>query len=149
MFGCFGHRTIKTYTSSLSIVELKVHMDCTGCEERVRKAITKLDGVDSIDIDMDRQKVTVTGYVDQKKVLKVVRRAGKKAEYWPSPYDSQYYPYIAEYHDDPTYTSSYNYYRHGYNLEYGEFPDMPYSHIIDDNMFAVFNEENVHACTIM
>ncbi|XP_068649500.1 heavy metal-associated isoprenylated plant protein 30-like [Aristolochia californica] len=149
MFGCFGQRTMPTYTSPLSIVELKVHMDCIGCEERVRKAISELDGVDSIDINMKQQKVTVTGYVDQKKVLKVVRRAGKKAEYWPSPYDSQYYPYIDEYHDNPTFTSTYNYYRHGCNLEYGDFPDMPYSHIIDDHMIAVFNDENVHACNIM
>lgn len=29
-------------------------------------------GVDSLEINMDTQKVTVTGYVDQRKVLKVV-----------------------------------------------------------------------------
>ncbi|KAK3212044.1 hypothetical protein Dsin_016750 [Dipteronia sinensis] len=48
-------------------------------------------GVHNLDIDMDKQKVTVTGYVDQRKVLKVMRRTGRKAEFWPFPYDSEYH----------------------------------------------------------
>ncbi|KAL7225593.1 hypothetical protein ACSBR1_020875 [Camellia fascicularis] len=42
MFGwCFGRTQI---SNAMSIVELLVHMDCDGCEKRVRKAISKLDG---------------------------------------------------------------------------------------------------------
>jgi len=37
-------------------------------------------GVDDIDIDMGLQKVTVTGWADQKKVLKTVRKTGRRAE---------------------------------------------------------------------
>ncbi|KFK34925.1 hypothetical protein AALP_AA5G211700 [Arabis alpina] len=57
---------------ALSVVELLVDMDCQGCEKKVRKAISKLDGVDTVEIDVDRQKVTVTGYVDRDEVLKMV-----------------------------------------------------------------------------
>ncbi|XP_048236113.1 heavy metal-associated isoprenylated plant protein 45 isoform X2 [Ricinus communis] len=125
-------------------------MDCEGCEKRIRRAISKMEGVDSLEIDMDRQKVTVTGYVDQRKVLKVVRRTGRKAEFWPFPYDVEYYPYAAQYLDETTYTTSYNYYRHGFNESvHGYFPDQAYE-TVDDNTVHLFSEDNVHAyCTIM
>ncbi|KZV48789.1 heavy metal-associated isoprenylated plant protein 26, partial [Dorcoceras hygrometricum] len=133
------------------IVELRVHMDCEGCEKRIRRAISKLDGkgVDSLEIDMDMQKVRVTGYVDKRRVLKLVRRTGRKAEFWPSPYDSEYYPYAAQYLSESNFTSSYNYYTHGQNESmHGYFPHLPYQ-TIDDKIMYSFNEENVHACAIM
>lgn len=109
-----------------------------------------LTGVDTLDIDMDSQKVTVTGYVDQRKVLKVVRRTGRKAEFWPSPYDGAYHPFAAQYLEDSTHTSSYNYYQHGYNESVrGYFPDPAFSIIIDDHTANLFNDDNVHACNIM
>lgn len=107
-------------------------------------------GVDSLNIDMDKQKVTVTGYVDERKVLKVVRRTGRKAEFWPFPYDSEYYPYAATYLDESTFTSSYNYYQHGFNESvHGYFPDQAYETVPDDTVH-LFSEDNVHAyCIIM
>ncbi|CAL5356687.1 unnamed protein product [Camellia sinensis] len=148
MFGwCFGRTQI---SNAMSIVELLVHMDCDGCEKRVRKAITKLDGVDSLDIDMDKQKVTVTGYVDQRRVLKVVRRTGRKAEFWPYPYDNDYYPYAAQYLDESTFSSTYNYFTHGYNENvHGYLPDPLYS-TVNTEIYELFSEDNVHhACTMM
>ncbi|XP_028955161.1 heavy metal-associated isoprenylated plant protein 45 isoform X2 [Malus sylvestris] len=125
-------------------------MDCEGCEKRIRRAISKIEGVDSLEIDMDTQKVTVTGYVDQRKVLKVVRRTGRRAEFWPFPYDSEYYPYASQYFDESTYSSSYNYYMHGYNEGvHGYFPDQLYS-TVADNTVHLFSDDNVHAyCTLM
>jgi hypothetical protein len=38
-------------------------------------------GIDSIDINMEMQKVTVMGWADEKKVLKTVRKTGRRAEY--------------------------------------------------------------------
>ncbi|XP_048321824.1 heavy metal-associated isoprenylated plant protein 45 isoform X1 [Ziziphus jujuba] len=148
MFGSWSRR--KRFSNAMSIVELAVHMDCEGCEKRIRRAVSKIDGVDSLEIDMDKQKVTVTGYVDQRKVLKVVRRTGRKAEFWPFPYDSEYYPYAAQYLDESTYASSYNYYTHGYNENvHGYFPDQAYS-TVDDQTVHLFSDDNVHAyCTIM
>ncbi|KAK8956619.1 Heavy metal-associated isoprenylated plant protein 26 [Platanthera zijinensis] len=125
-------------------------MDCEGCEKRVRKAISKLEGVDTVEIDAEKQKVTVTGYVDHRKVLKIVRRTGRKAEFWPSPYDGEYYPFALQYLEDSTYSSTHNYYTHGYNSSvHGYFPDPAYSVIFDDNAIALFNDDNVHACIIM
>lgn len=107
-------------------------------------------GVDSLEIDMDKQKVTVTGYIDERKVLKVVRRTGRKAELWPFPYDSEYYPYASRYLDESTYASSYNYYRHGYNESvHGYFPDQAYS-TVPDQTVHLFSDDNVHAyCNVM
>lgn len=107
-------------------------------------------GVDSLEIDMDKQKVTVTGYIDQRKVLKMVRRTGRKAEFWPFPYDSEYYPYASHYLDESTYSSSYNYYHHGFNESVrGYFPDQAYS-TVPDQTVHLFSDDNVHAyCSIM
>ncbi|GMH28629.1 hypothetical protein Nepgr_030472 [Nepenthes gracilis] len=141
------HRQIAA--ESLSVVELLVHMDCEGCVKRIQRAISKLHGVDKLDIDMDKQKVTVTGYVDQRDVLKVVRRTGRKAEFWPCPYDSEYYPYAAQYLDESTFASTYNYYTHGFNESvHGYFPDQAYS-TVDDHVVSLFNDDNVQACAIM
>ncbi|KAH6779505.1 hypothetical protein C2S52_010742 [Perilla frutescens var. hirtella] len=146
---CFKLRA--PLSNAMSVVELLVHMDCEGCEKRIRKAISKLDGVDSMEIDMGKQKVTVRGYVDRRRVLKVVRRSsGRKAEFWAFPYDSEYHPYAAAYLDESTFTSSYNYYAHGYNDPFhGYFPDLPYS-TIDHHITYRFSDENVNAtCSIM
>lgn len=99
---------------------------------------------------MEKQKVRVTGYVERKKVLKVVRRTGRKAEYWPFPYNTEYYPYASEYLNESTFTSSYNYYMHGHNESvHGYFPDQPYS-TLHDQTVSLFSDDNVHAyCTIM
>ncbi|XP_057952091.1 heavy metal-associated isoprenylated plant protein 45 [Malania oleifera] len=136
--------------NAMSIVELAVHMDCEGCEKRIRRAISKLEGVDTLDIDMDKQKVTVTGHVNHKRVLRAVRRTGRKAELWPFPYDSEYYPYASQYLDESTYSSTYNYYRHGFNESvHGYFPDQAYSTLVDDQTLHLFSDDNAHACNIM
>ncbi|KAL5997886.1 Heavy metal-associated isoprenylated plant protein 28 [Asimina triloba] len=64
---------------------MRVHMCCAGCEEKVEKALRKIEGIDDIDIDMAMQKVTVTGWADQKKILKTIRKAGRRAKLWPFP----------------------------------------------------------------
>ncbi|MBA0600837.1 hypothetical protein Gorai_004033 [Gossypium raimondii] len=106
--------------------------------------------VDSLEIDMDKQKITVRGYVEETKVLKVVRRTGRKAEFWPFPYDTEYYPYASQYLDESTYTSSYNYYRHGFNESvHGYFPHQPYT-TVPDQTVHLFSDDNVHAyCNVM
>ncbi|KAJ6855875.1 hypothetical protein NC651_040485 [Populus alba x Populus x berolinensis] len=70
-----------------SIIEMRVHMDCAGCESKVKNALEKVKGVDDIDIDMGLQQVTVTGWANQKKVLKTVHKTGRRAELWQLPYN--------------------------------------------------------------
>lgn len=146
-----------------TIVEMIVHMDCPGCESKIRKALQRLDGVDNIDIDMGMQKVTVTGCADQEKVLKTVRKNGRQAELWPFPYNpeyqnfNQYYNYDQYQHQsDPTtyFTSdhsisSYNYYEHDYNGHELGYYQPPYSTILDQQASALFSDENSSACSIM
>lgn len=63
-------------------------------------------GVDDIDVDMAMQKVTVMGWADQKKVLKVVRKTGRRAELWPYPYNPEYYNFNKQYYDRQQYDQS-------------------------------------------
>ncbi|KAI3456159.1 hypothetical protein Pfo_012822 [Paulownia fortunei] len=98
----------------MTIVEMRVHMDCPGCESKVMKALSKLDGVDDIDIDINKQKVTVMGWADQNKVLKTVRKTGRKAELWPFPYEPLCHDYYGHYYGSPA-----NYFYSDHNSWYG------------------------------
>nr|CAB3500287.1 unnamed protein product [Digitaria exilis] len=110
----------------LQTVELRVGMCCQGCERVVRQAIQNLRGVESVEVNLRTEKVTVRGYVDRMKVLQEVRRSGKKAEFWPSGggggaarwFASSSSPRRGYFRDDGggSYRrDSYNYRRHGYS----------------------------------
>ncbi|TYK06031.1 heavy metal-associated isoprenylated plant protein 21-like [Cucumis melo var. makuwa] len=147
-----NHSSIQKFRSAkgTKTVELKVRMCCTGCERVVKDAIYKLRGVDSVEVDLELEKVTVIGYVDRNKVLKVVRRAGKRAEFWPYPEPPLYFTSATDYFKDTTreFKESYNYYRHGYNV--GEkHGTIPMSHRGDDKVSNMFNDDNVNACHVM
>ncbi|CAI9089219.1 OLC1v1023752C1 [Oldenlandia corymbosa var. corymbosa] len=133
----------------MTTVEMLVHMDCPGCVSKIRKALRHLKGIDNIDIDVAMQKVTVTGSADQMKVLKTVRKTGRRAELWQLPYDpviknhntntavvppnannygaggpaAGYMPALIS---QPPAASSYNYYKHGY--DYGQDHQQAYFH---------------------
>ncbi|KAL5982071.1 hypothetical protein ACLOJK_016140 [Asimina triloba] len=73
----------KKKRKQVQTVELKVRMDCDGCELKIKKALSSMKGVQSVDIDRKQNKVSVTGYVTANKVMKKVQSTGKKAEPWP------------------------------------------------------------------
>ncbi|ERN08110.1 hypothetical protein AMTRI_Chr09g37210 [Amborella trichopoda] len=133
---------------SLQIVELKVRMCCTGCVKEVKTALSKLRGVDSVDINLELEKVTVTGYVDRNKVLKYVRRSGKRAEFWPTPHEPLYFTTASNYYQDVNaYKETYNYWRHGYNGDrHGQVVS---AYRPDDKVSTIFSDDNVHACCVM
>ncbi|CAH9124982.1 unnamed protein product [Cuscuta epithymum] len=135
---------------SLQTVELKVRMCCTGCERVVKVAIKKLRGVDSIEINLELEKVKVVGYVERNKVLKAVRRAGKRAEFWPYPNPPLYFTSTDHYFKDMTteYRKSYNYRRHGYNTgdKHGILLTTQRG---DDKISNFFNDDNVNSCCLM
>ena len=76
-------------------MEIKVKMDCEGCERRVRHSVEGMKGVTQVEVDPKQSKLTVVGYVEPEKVLHRVRyRTGKKADFWPYvPYDVVAHPY--------------------------------------------------------
>ncbi|MED6123505.1 hypothetical protein PIB30_117929 [Stylosanthes scabra] len=142
----------------MTIVEMCVHMDCPGCETKIKKALKKLPGVDEVDIDMKLQKVTVMGWAEQKKVLKAVRKTGRRAELWPYPYNPEYHAFTRQYYYNNNHTtmmssssSSYNYYHHGYTNadDFGYYRKPVAASMLSDNAMAMFSDENPHACSIM
>ncbi|KAG6383631.1 hypothetical protein SASPL_156607 [Salvia splendens] len=66
-------------------VELKVGMSCQGCVGAVKRVLGKLDGVESYDIDLEQQKVTVKGNVQPDVVLQTVSKTGKATAFWEAP----------------------------------------------------------------
>ncbi|KAA3455659.1 heavy metal-associated isoprenylated plant protein 22-like [Gossypium australe] len=139
----------------MTMVEMRVHMDCKGCVAKIRKALGKLEGVDSIEIDMENQKVSVMGWAasDHMKVLKTVRKTGRRAELWPYPFNPQnqfYYEYCQTDSKGPPWPSSYNYYRHGYDgHDHGYYQPPPYETLISERASSIFSDENPNACSIM
>ncbi|KAG6555710.1 hypothetical protein Mapa_002947 [Marchantia paleacea] len=64
-------------------VVLKVGMSCEGCVGAVKRAIAKMDGVESSVVDIKEQKVTIVGNVKPDEVLEKVSKTGKPTEFWP------------------------------------------------------------------
>ncbi|XP_078448273.1 heavy metal-associated isoprenylated plant protein 27-like [Wolffia australiana] len=80
----------------LQTVEVKVRMDCEGCEKKVRESVKGMKGVTEVRVEPKMNKLAVTGFVEPAKVVKrVARKTGKKAELWPYvPYALVDHPYV-------------------------------------------------------
>ncbi|XP_042510816.1 protein SODIUM POTASSIUM ROOT DEFECTIVE 1-like [Macadamia integrifolia] len=65
------------------VVVLRVSLHCKGCAGKVRKHISRMEGVTSFTIDFATKKVTVIGDVTPLDVLASVSRV-KNAQFWPS-----------------------------------------------------------------
>lgn len=53
-------------------------MTCVGCANAVRGVLSKIDGVNSIDIDVPTQKVVVTGSAPTDVLLAAIKKTGKQ-----------------------------------------------------------------------
>ncbi|XP_042068177.1 protein SODIUM POTASSIUM ROOT DEFECTIVE 2-like isoform X1 [Salvia splendens] len=69
------------------VVELRVSIHCKGCEGKLRKHISRMEGVTSFSIDLETKKVTVIGRVTPLGVLSSISKV-KNAQFWPSPASS-------------------------------------------------------------
>jgi len=63
-------------------VVLKVAMMCTGCSGAVERVLGKMEGVQSFDVNLETQKVTVVGTVTQEEVVAKIAKTGKTVEPW-------------------------------------------------------------------
>lgn len=70
-------------TDATEVVVLRVSLHCQGCAGKVRKHISKMEGVTSFTIDIPKQKVTVMGNVTPLGVLESISKV-KNAELWSS-----------------------------------------------------------------
>ncbi|KAF8413154.1 hypothetical protein HHK36_001129 [Tetracentron sinense] len=137
----------------MSVVEVRVpNLDCEGCASKIKKALFKLKGVEEIDVEMEMQKITVRGYgVEEKKVLKAIKRAGKAAEPWPFPA----YSHFSSFYKYPTHIVNHFYERSTNGAASGAhtFFHTPATYSVavasDDAVASLFSDENPHACAIM
>ncbi|KAL3825966.1 hypothetical protein ACJIZ3_021995 [Penstemon smallii] len=75
------------------VVVLRVSLHCRGCEKKMRKHISRMEGVTSFDIDFMAKKVTVTGKVTPLEVLSSISKV-KNAQLWPPTISSSSNPQV-------------------------------------------------------
>ncbi|KAL1810060.1 heavy metal-associated isoprenylated plant protein 21 [Daucus carota subsp. sativus] len=125
---------------AMQTVEIKVKMDCDGCERRVKNAVKTMKGVKNLDVNRKQSRVTVSGYVDPNKVLKRVKSTGKRAEFWPYiPYNLVSYPYVAGAYDK----------RAPAGFVRNVTQAVPPSNATDEKITHMFSDDNPNACSIM
>ncbi|GAB4824351.1 hypothetical protein Ancab_007239 [Ancistrocladus abbreviatus] len=66
------------------VVVLWVSLHCRACEGKLRKHLSKMEGVTSFSIDLATKKVIVVGNVTPLDVLTSISKV-KNAQFWPSP----------------------------------------------------------------
>ncbi|KAL7101665.1 hypothetical protein ACP275_08G068700 [Erythranthe tilingii] len=128
----------------MQTVEIKVKMDCDGCERRVKNACKNMKGVRSVDVNRKQHRVTVSGFVDPNKVLKRVKNTGKtRAEFWPYiPYNLVQYPYASQAYDKRAPSGFVR------NVAQANFPLMPNA-AEEERITHLFSDDNPNACSIM
>ncbi|KAF8023485.1 hypothetical protein BT93_F0863 [Corymbia citriodora subsp. variegata] len=125
----------------MQTVALRVRMDCEGCARKMKGVLSSVKGARSVEVDLKQQKVTVTGYIDQKRVLAAAKATRKKVEPWPYvPYTLVANPYISQAYDK--------------KAPANHVRDVPVSATItestvDENYTIMFSDDNPNACSIM
>ncbi|KAG8376468.1 hypothetical protein BUALT_Bualt09G0066600 [Buddleja alternifolia] len=76
------------------VVVLRVSLHCRGCERKMRKHISRMQGVTSFNIDFMAKKVTVTGNVTPLEVLSSISKV-KNAQLWSQSVSSSTPPTLA------------------------------------------------------
>ncbi|XP_012436020.1 heavy metal-associated isoprenylated plant protein 3 isoform X2 [Gossypium raimondii] len=64
------------------VVVMRVALHCQGCAGKVKKHLSKMEGVTSFSIELESKRVTVMGHVSPVGVLESISKV-KKAEFWP------------------------------------------------------------------
>uniref|UniRef100_A0A7C8ZRX2 HMA domain-containing protein n=2 Tax=Opuntia streptacantha TaxID=393608 RepID=A0A7C8ZRX2_OPUST len=143
VFDCSGHGHRR---KQLQTVEIRVKIDCEGCERKVRRAVEGMKGVTQVEIDPKQYKLTVVGYVEPNKVVARVRhRTGKRAELWPYvPYDEVAHPYAQGVYDRRAPAGYVR--RDDYDPQVNQLARMSSTEV---RYTTAFSDENTAACSIM
>ncbi|KAF0911006.1 hypothetical protein E2562_005394 [Oryza meyeriana var. granulata] len=75
---------VKNTLTQEQVVVLKVSLHCKACAGKVKKHLSKMEGVTSFNIDFAAKKVTVVGDVTPLGVLNSVSKV-KNAQFWAAP----------------------------------------------------------------
>ncbi|WVZ69796.1 hypothetical protein U9M48_018526 [Paspalum notatum var. saurae] len=132
---------LKKKKRPMQTVNIKVKMDCEGCERRVKSAVKSMRGVTGVVVNPKQSKLTVTGHVEAAKVLERVKKGtGKAAEMWPYvPYTLTAYPYAGGAYDKKAPAGFVR--AAPQAMADPAAPEVKYMNM--------FNDDNVEACTIM
>lgn len=107
-------------------------------------------GVEEVEVKMEMQNITLRGFgLEERKVLKAVKRAGKAVAPWPF----SGYSHFASFYKYPSYIVNHYYDKHGTSNDAHTFFHTPsvYSVAVasDEIVVSLFSDDNPHACTIM
>jgi copper chaperone CopZ len=66
----------------MATVQIFVHgMHCNNCKMRVENNLSRIQGIETVDVDLDKETVTLTGdEIDLEKVKSTVENIGYKYE---------------------------------------------------------------------
>ncbi|XVE93860.1 hypothetical protein REPUB_Repub01dG0231100 [Reevesia pubescens] len=145
LFDCSRARSKLKKRRQMQTVEIKVKMDCEGCERKVRRSVEGMRGVTQVDIERKASKLTVAGYIDPAKVVaRVAHRTGKKVELWPYvPYDVVAHPYATGVYDRK---APAGYVR---NAQDSQGSYLARASSTEVRYTTAFSDENTAACSIM
>ncbi|TKY71442.1 Copper transport protein ATX1 [Spatholobus suberectus] len=72
----------KTPTDNVfQVVVMRVAIHCQGCAGKVKKHLSKMEGVTSFSVDVESKRVTVMGHISPVGVLESISKV-KRAEFW-------------------------------------------------------------------
>ncbi|KAA8536480.1 hypothetical protein F0562_028958 [Nyssa sinensis] len=75
--------SITSSDNVFQVVVMRVSLHCQGCAGKLKKHLSKMEGVTSFSIDLETKRVTVMGHVSPSGVLESISKV-KRAELWPS-----------------------------------------------------------------
>lgn len=94
-----------------------------------------------MEVNLKQQKATVTGFVDQKRVLKAAKSTKKRVELWPYvPYNLIAHPYAPGVYDKKAPPN---------NVRKTTEPGVATLNPLEEQFTLMFNDENTSACSIM
>ncbi|KAI4338057.1 hypothetical protein L6164_016411 [Bauhinia variegata] len=78
------HANCATYKNIVEAqyVEMMVPLYSYGCERKVKKTLSNLKGIYSVNVDYSQQKVTIWGICNKYEVLATIRSKRKEARFW-------------------------------------------------------------------
>ncbi|XP_073156676.1 heavy metal-associated isoprenylated plant protein 24-like [Henckelia pumila] len=131
----------KKKKKQLNTVAVKIRMDCEGCAQKVKSALSAVKGAKSVEIDLKNQKATVDGFVDAKKVMEAAKSTGKKVEPWPYvPYTLIAHPYASGVYDKKAPP----------NFVRGtDEPGVATLNPDEQRYTQMFSDDNPHSCSLM
>ncbi|BAF23676.1 heavy metal-associated isoprenylated plant protein 23 [Oryza sativa Japonica Group] len=139
LLGGSSGKTSHKKKRQFNTVELKVRMDCDGCELKVRNTLANMKGVQSVEINRKQQKVTVQGMVDTQRVLRRAQSTGKRTELWP------YVPYTNPYVAPP---AAYDKKAPNGHIRRVDAV-LPVTPSQEERLATLFSDDNPNACAVM